>query len=137
MKVAYSPIKFTGFVSILLALWNSGVIAADAEQSSLVADVNSGAEIYNSVCNGCHGVSIAPTLRGIIDRPIASVESFAGYSDALRAKQSMTWSKKNLSAFLAAPTEFAPGTLMIQVIPDAQKRADIIGFLEKLPPPRK
>ena len=100
-------------------------------------DVNAGAQIYNSVCKGCHGVSIAPTLRGVIDRPIASVEDFAGYSDGLKAKHDLTWTKENLDTFLTNPAEFAPGTLMVQIIPEAQKRADIIAFLAALPPPRK
>jgi cytochrome c len=76
------------------------------------------------------------TLRGIIGRPIASVAAFGGYSDALRSKQSMTWTEQNLDAFLTSPSTFAPGTLMTQVLPEAQRRADIIAYLATLPPPR-
>ena len=104
--------------------------------TQLVGDVKAGSEIYNAVCKGCHGVSIAPTLRGVVGRPIASTD-FAGYSEGLKAKQAMTWTPENLDTFLTAPLEFAPGTLMVQTIPEPQKRANIIAFLEKLPPPRK
>ncbi|GAB1263270.1 cytochrome c family protein [Aurantivibrio infirmus] len=106
-------------------------------QDNIIPDLKSGQQMYKAVCSGCHDVSIAPTLRGIINRPIASVDSFKGYSDGLKEKQAMTWTKENLNTFLIDPLKFAPGTLMIQVIPEAQKRADIIAFLEKLPPPRK
>ena len=107
-----------------------------SDQSAIVANAKAGAEIYNAVCKGCHDVSIAPTLRGIINRPIASVGAFAGYSEGLKAKQSLSWTKENLDTFLTAPMEFAPGTLMVQTITEAQQRADIIAFLQKLPPPR-
>lgn len=112
------------------------VIVAAARASDTVADHEAGAETYNTVCKGCHGVSIAPTLRGVVGRPIASVASFAGYSDALKAKSSMNWTEANLDAFLTAPGTFAPGTLMTQAITDAQQRADLIAYLAMLPPPR-
>lgn len=112
------------------------VFIAVARASDIVGDAEAGAETYNTVCKGCHGVSIAPTLRGVVGRPIASVTSFAGYSDALKAKSSMSWSEANLDAFLTAPAAFAPGTLMTQAIADAQQRADLIAYLAMLPPPR-
>jgi cytochrome c len=120
----------------VLAAGALALVLAAASASDLVADPEAGAETYNSVCKGCHGVSIAPTLRGVVGRPIASVGSFAGYSDALKAKSSMTWTEANLDAFLTAPATFAPGTLMTQTITDAQQRADLIAYLAMLPPPR-
>ena len=112
------------------------MVVAAARASDIVADPEAGAEIYDTVCKGCHGVSIAPTLRGVVGRPIASVASFAGYSDALKAKSSMSWTEENLDAFLTAPGSFAPGTLMTQAIADAQQRADLVAYLAMLPPPR-
>jgi cytochrome c len=109
---------------------------AAASASDVVGDAEAGAETYNTVCKGCHGVSIAPTLRGVIGRPIASVATFAGYSEALKSKSAMSWTEANLDAFLTAPATFAPGTLMTQTIPEAQRRADLIAYLATLPPPR-
>jgi cytochrome c2 len=103
-------------------------------QAAIVPDEHAGAEIYNAVCKGCHGVAIAPPLRGIIDRPIASVASFPGYSAGLKSKRSMTWTASNLDAFLTSPTTFAPGTLMVQTIPEAQRRADLIAYLGSMSP---
>ncbi|MEQ1781347.1 MAG: c-type cytochrome [Hyphomonadaceae bacterium] len=103
----------------------------------LAGDADAGAEIYGTECRGCHAVSIAPTLRGLIGRPVASVAGFGGYSDALKAKSDQTWSEAAVNTFLTAPQEFAPGTLMVKAIPDPQQRADIIAYIASLPPPRQ
>jgi cytochrome c len=121
--------------AVLAALATLLVVVASSA-SDVAGDPEAGAETYTTVCKGCHGVSIAPTLRGVIGRPIAGVTTFAGYSDALKAKSSMTWTEANLDAFLTAPATFAPGTLMTQTIPEAQRRADLIAYLATLPPPR-
>jgi cytochrome c len=109
----------------------AGAPAAGA--SSLVGDADAGAEIYRSVCRECHGGSLAPPLRGVVGRQIASVADF-DYSDGLLAKKSMTWTQANLDAFLTSPQEFAPGTEMKKSIADAQSRADMIVYLASLPP---
>lgn len=102
---------------------------------ALEGDADSGAELYASQCKGCHSVSIAPTLRGVADRPIGSDQEFHGYSEALKTKGG-TWTDENLDAFLRAPREFAPGTRMLVSNGDAQARADIIAFIRTLPPKR-
>lgn len=107
-----------------------------AQQAQMVGDEEAGAEIYAAQCKGCHTVSIAPTLRGVADRPIASVAGFAGYSDALKGKAGQTWTAENLDAFLTAPAAFAPGTRMVMSIGDTQARADVIAYIRSLPPPR-
>lgn len=107
-----------------------------APAPAISGDVEAGAELYSAECRGCHGVSIAPTLRGLIDRPIASVAGFSGYSEGLKARSGDTWSEANLDAFLAAPSVFAPGTLMVKALTDAQQRADVIAYITTLPPPR-
>jgi cytochrome c len=122
-------------IGLVLALVAGAASSAAAEE--IVADEEAGAELYESVCKGCHAVSIGPTLRGVIGRPIASVASFAGYSEALKSKRALTWTAESLDAFLQAPAEFAPGTLMTQAVPEAQRRADLIAFLATLPPPRE
>jgi cytochrome c len=124
-------VEYAAFAAFAVLLATAAAFA-----SEIVPDAEAGAETYNTVCKGCHGVSIAPTLRGVVGRPIASVASFAGYSDGLKAKSSMSWTAANLDAFLTAPDSFAPGTLMTQTIADAQARADLIAYLEMLPPPR-
>lgn len=108
-----------------------------ASTSTLMGDAEAGAELYSTECRGCHSVSIAPTLRGVIGRPIASVAAFTGYSDGLKAKSSEIWSEANLDSFLTAPSAFAPGTLMVKAFADPQQRADVIAYIATLPPPRQ
>ncbi len=105
--------------------------------ASLVGDAERGEAQFEATCAECHGpAATAPTLRGIINRPIASIASFYGYSEALKAKKSLTWTQDNLNAYLKSPPTFAPGNLMYREYPDAQMRADVIAFLASLPPPR-
>ncbi len=118
---------------ILTALALMVAVSAQAAEP----DLKAGAQMYKAVCGGCHGVSIAPSLRGLIDRPIASEASFPGYSDALKAKQGESWTIENLNLFLKDPQAFAAGTLMVQAITDDQERANMIAFLKTLPPPRR
>lgn len=105
-------------------------------QVAPTGDPEAGADLYSAECRGCHSVSIGPTLRGLIGRPVASVAGFGGYSDALRAKAGLAWTESNIDAFLSGPQAFAPGTLMTKAIADPQQRADIIAYISSLPPPR-
>lgn len=107
------------------------------QESTSAGDADAGSELYATECRGCHSVSIAPSLRGIIDRPAASLAAFSGYSAALKAKSDVTWTEANLAVFLADPQAFAPGALMTKSIGDPQQRADIIAYLATLPPPRQ
>ena len=100
-------------------------------------DADRGAEQFEATCAECHGAAAtAPTLRGIIGREVASIESFYGYSEAMKAKKPMKWTKENIFAYLKSPPSFIPNNLMYREYPDAQMRADIIAFLETLPPPK-
>lgn len=127
-------VQLLALVSVMGAVFALDVAAQEPVQVS--GDAKAGSEVYATECRGCHAVSIAPTLRGVIGRPIASVAGFGGYSEGLKAKASDTWTEANLDAFLKAPGEFAPGTLMIKSIDDPQVRADIIAYITTLPPPR-
>jgi cytochrome c len=124
---------------VAAALACAAPAVGQAASTSNPGNPDSGAELYSTECRGCHAVSIAPTLRGLINRPAASVMGFTGYSEALKAKAAagLTWSEVNISAFIAAPQEFAPGTLMTKVILDPQQRSDIIAYIASLPPPRQ
>jgi cytochrome c len=108
-----------------------------APARAISGDAEAGAELYSAECRGCHAVSIAPTLRGVIGRPIASVAEYSGYSDGLKSRGGETWSEANLDAFLTAPSAFVTGTLMVKALPDAQQRADVIAYIATLPPPRQ
>jgi cytochrome c len=94
-------------------------------------------------CVACHSFEqggpnkIGPALWGVLGRDIASHEGFA-YSDALASKES-AWDYESLSAFVANPKEWAPGTKMAFAgLGDAEDRANLILYLRSLsdsPPP--
>jgi cytochrome c len=138
-KSTYSPQNILGMavpIAGIAAALTGFVLAANAADA-VVGDADRGAEQFEATCAECHGAAAtAPTLRGIINRPIASITSFYGYSEALKSKQPMTWTKESLNTYMKSPPTFAPGNLMYREYPDAQMRADIIAFLETLPPPR-
>jgi len=129
---------FTAFAvaAATLALFAMGA-TAQTTKSELTGDPARGEEQFEATCAECHGAAAtAPTLRGIINRPIASIANYYGYSEAMKAKKSETWTVAKLDAYLKSPITFAPGNLMYRDYPDAQMRADVIAFLASLPPPK-
>lgn len=130
-KMRYGRVLAGGLAGLLIG----GAVATAQELPE--GDIEAGAETYAAQCKGCHTVSIAPTLRGVADRPIASVAAFGGYSDGLKARSGETWTAANLNAFLTAPATFAPGTRMVMTLADPQARADVVAYIRSLPPPRE
>jgi cytochrome c len=85
-------------------------------------------------CAACHTFGkgepnrVGPNLYGVVGRPKASEAGF-DYSAALKAKGG-NWSVEDLSAFLANPKGYAPGTKMsFAGLPRGSERADVIAFL--------
>jgi len=131
-KLPYGPIS----AAILIAASLVFAVSSSA-QSALTGDPERGAEQFEATCAECHGAAAtAPTLRGIINREVASVTSYYGYSEAMKSKKPMKWTVENLDTYLKSPPAFVPGNLMYREFPDAQFRADVIAFLATLPPPK-
>jgi cytochrome c len=89
------------------------------------------------VCQMCHnlakggGVILGPPLYGVVGRARAAVPGFQ-YSDAMKAKGG-TWTPQDIFIFIKDPQAFVPGTKMtFSGEPDAQKRADIVAYLDTL-----
>jgi cytochrome c len=118
--------------SAALALQGQAQNAAGAPAGG---DPDAGAEVYRNVCKECHGGSLAPPLRGVVGRHIASAADF-DYTDALLAKKDMIWTLENLDAFLSDPQDFAPGTEMKKKDLTPQDRANVIAYLASLAPPK-
>ena len=92
-----------------------------------------GEDVFGDQCSGCHGLDpasnpTAPTLKGVVGRPVASLSDFQ-YSAALKAKGG-TWTPQTLDVFLANPKAFAPGTAMTASVPSADDRKAIIQYLQ-------
>ena len=112
-------------------------VAGSAENTALIervqdADSGNGESVFFQ-CLACHTVNegephrIGPNLWNIIDREIASVDTY-DYSVAL-SQLPGKWSVERLDAFLGAPGEFAPGTKMIfPGLSDPAHRADLLAW---------
>jgi len=97
-----------------------------------VGDEEAGRAAFNTECRTCHAGAIAPVLRGVVGRKIASDPDFGGYSPGLKGHGEETWTEQSLDAFLKAPAEFAPGALMTKAMTADQTRADIIAYLKAI-----
>lgn len=85
-------------------------------------------------CRTCHvtdaGVNkIGPSLHDVIGRTAGTVPGYT-YS-AANAGAGFVWTKEKLFQYLEKPQRVIPQTKMIFAgLPDAQKRADLIAYLE-------
>ena len=109
------------------------------------ADVAKGEQVFKK-CAACHNAdqggahALGPALYGTMGMPIAGHPGYA-YSDALKSVGG-TWGWENMSAWLASPKKFAPGTKMTFAgLSNPQDRADLMLFLNShggtltVPPP--
>ncbi len=112
--------------------------AADEPIEKLLAsaDVGKGQNTAKA-CVACHTFEkggpnrVGPNLWGVIGRPKASEAGF-DYSAAMKAKGG-NWTIDDVSAFLASPKGFVPGTKMtFNGLPRGNQRADVIAYLNTL-----
>lgn len=91
-------------------------------------------QLLFSGCAGCHandGRGIAPSLAGVVGRPVASDRDYA-YSPALRALGG-AWTADRLDKFLESPAAFAPGNAMrVDPMREAADRDSLIAYLRTL-----
>jgi cytochrome c len=98
------------------------------------ADASRGQAVFGK-CASCHTINqggangMGPNLWGRMGAPIASVAGYS-YSEPLKAHSGETWGWDNMSAWLASPRDFAPGTKMgFAGISDPQDRANLLAYL--------
>ncbi len=109
------------------------------------ADVAKGEAVFKK-CAACHNAdpgganALGPALFGTMGKSLAGHAGFA-YSDALKGVGG-SWDWDKMSAWLANPKKFAPGTKMTFAgLSNPQDRADIMLFLNSrggsltVPPP--
>ena len=101
--------------------------------ASMTGNAAAGKAVF-AQCRTCHvtdaGVNkTGPSLAGIIGRKSGSAPGFT-YS-AANASSGLVWTKEKLFQYLEKPQRVIPKTKMIFAgLPDAQKRADVIAYLE-------
>ena len=109
------------------------------------ADAAKGEAVFKK-CTACHSAdpgganAIGPALNGVMGAGLAAHPGFA-YSDALKGVGG-AWDWDKMSAWLASPKKFAPGTKMsFAGLSNPQDRADVMLFLNgkggklTVPPP--
>jgi cytochrome c len=97
------------------------------------ADAAAGEQVFKK-CTACHNAdkgganALGPNLYGVLGAPIGKGHGFA-FSPALSGVGG-TWNFENMSAWLASPKKFAPGTKMTFAgLSNPQDRANVIAFL--------
>jgi cytochrome c len=91
------------------------------------------------VCRACHQIgpgakiAIGPVLNGVVGRKAGTFPGYQ-YSDANR-DSGLVWTPEELDKYLTSPQTVVPHTKMIfPGLKDAQKRKDVIAFLEQFGP---
>ena len=97
------------------------------------ADAAAGEQVFKK-CTACHNAdqgganALGPALYGVMGNPVAAHPGFA-FTDALKGKGG-TWDWETMSAWLASPKKFAPGTKMTFAgLSNPQDRANVMAFL--------
>jgi cytochrome c len=110
------------------------VLLTALASSSHAQDGNAarGRTLFQQQCAACHAMAdarhgVGPSLQGLMGRAAGAAEGYA-YSDALK-QWGQPWTPANLDAFLSDPAKQAPGTRMVQKVPNAQVRKDIMRYL--------
>jgi cytochrome c len=97
------------------------------------ADAAAGEQVFKK-CTACHNAdqgganALGPALYGVMGNGVAAHPGFA-FSDALKGKGG-NWDWETMSAWLASPKKFAPGTKMTFAgLSNPQDRANVMAFL--------
>ncbi len=98
-------------------------------------------------CAACHTINqggangLGPNLWGVMGEGVGTGHAGFNFSDALRSRGG-TWDWETMSAWLASPRTFAPGTRMTFAgLSNPQERADLLLYMNQqggnlqLPPP--
>jgi len=110
--------------------WTAPTGAADA------ADVERGAKLWGK-CRACHTYqagrrhSVGPNLNGMFGRKAGAAPGYTRYSDAMAAS-TVVWTEETLDGYLAATTEFMPGTKMYAGLAIPRDRLDLIAWLREV-----
>ena len=141
---AFGPMHSAGqsahfeIVDLLRAYGAAGPKVTPVRALLASADATKGEEVFVASCIHCHSVEneefdTGPGLRGVVGRPKAAVEGYK-YSLAL-SRHVGTWTPAEINAFIAAPTDYVPGTSMAaEGVADPMERANLISFLQQRDP---
>ncbi len=127
---------FLTLAAVLAVPATVGFAQSRPQWSLLEAEQVAGKHLFEVHCAACHGERpgrsvLAPSLRGVVGRPAASLAGFQ-YSEALK-KSGLTWTADNLRKWIADNAHVVPGTLMPHVsISDPAETIYLVAYLETL-----
>jgi len=117
---------------------DTSAVAPSPEQTtapSPVGDAQRGRLVFGT-CRTCHypeafmGHNNGPNLHRIFGKVAGKQEGFDYYSETFKAAQ-FVWTPQLMFAWLENPMAMFPGSSMMSLgVPDAQRRADLIAFLQ-------
>lgn len=107
------------------------------EEAYAMADASAGSRVWGQ-CRACHQLeeganAVGPYLHAVVGREIGVAEGF-NYSGALsdNVDGAEAWTPEALNAFLAGPSDWAPGTSMsYRGLSDVEDRANLIAYLDE------
>ena len=104
------------------------------DAASAAGDIVAGEKVFRHKCIACHETATnkAPSLRGVVGRPVASVDGFA-YSDGLKtfAATGAVWDEPTLDMFLQNINTFVRGMRMSMTpVYREADRVNLIAFLK-------
>jgi cytochrome c len=109
------------------------VVAAASSVSAFAADANRGKELFLA-CAACHtekADALGPSLKGIVGRKAASLDTFR-YSPAMQ-RSNITWSESKLREYLMDPQGTVKGNRMpFSGMPNRNDVDDLIAHLATL-----
>lgn len=103
---------------------------------ALAQDAAAGKSVFQAQCAICHATvagknGLGPSLFAVYGTKAGEVAGFR-FSDANK-KSGLTWDTPTLDKYLTSPPTVVPGTTMAFAgLKDAQKRADLIAYLQSL-----
>ncbi len=99
-------------------------------------DAEKGKQVFVK-CERCHSLDPngpqedGPHLHAIFGRKAGTVETFTGYSEAMKGSD-VVWTEETLDAYIEKPKAFMEGTNMrFRTLRDEQDRQDLIAFLRE------
>jgi cytochrome c len=121
------------FLAFMMLLW-----ASPSRAEPVAGNAEAGAQTFQKVCSACHSVAegarhrVGPNLYDVVGKPAAGRGDYP-YTIAFKNSK-IIWDDKALSAFLAGPGKFIPGTKMDWVIENSQDIVDVIAYLKQNAP---
>jgi cytochrome c len=131
--IQLSVLVRVGRVRVGLAARIAVVLATSLGAPALAANLDHGQEVFRA-CAACHSEksdAIGPSLKGVVGRPSASLDTFR-YSGPMR-RANLTWDEANLRQFIADPQAKVSGTRMpFGGLGDPKDVDDVVAYLATL-----